>query len=243
MIKSLVKSSLLHIGSLRYHNAKSKVFYYHDVHTTNAYTLMSTPLSLFSAHLGILEKEGFNIVSNIEKDEKEAMITFDDGFRGIYENFEFFQERRIAITVFLISGRIGEKNYMQRHEIETLLKTGLLKIGSHTVSHSNLDEHDDVRLKSELCDSKKKLEDMFGVEISDLCYPRGRFNKKIVEISKKSGYIRQFSCLAGSYNDSYMPGVIRRNFVQHETPGNFRAWVYGGGEIFNRRFEKLHIRN
>ena len=243
LMKQKIKLLILSLGNFLYKNQKSKVIYYHDIHSKNSYTDMSTPISLFKKHLDFIKKYNYEIVDKISKPLKEIEITFDDGFRGLYENFDFFIENKIPVKVFLIVDYIGKKNYMNKKEIEELLATGLLNIGSHTISHKNLDSLDNENLKNEIFDSKKILEDMFGVSINDLCYPRGRFNNKVINLAKDAGYENQYSCLPGNYFEPFKEGVIKRNFVQHATPKEFEYHLNGGGEIFYNRYLKQHFRN
>lgn len=236
----MIKTLLLKLSSYRYYNHKSKVIYYHDVHSNNSYTSMSTSLELFKKHIAIMWEQGYTIVDQITHSEREVMITFDDGFRGLYENFSYFSEHRIPVKVFLIAEYLGGKNYLSKEEVSELLKTGLVTIGSHTLTHRNLDELTEDEMVMELQESKRRLEDMFGIQIDEFCYPRGRFNPKVSEIARKSGYRLQYSCLPGSFSKS--EDIVKRNFVQHESPKDFLYHLQGGGEVFYRRYLKQQVR-
>jgi len=238
----MVKDTMLALYANIKRDCDSKVLYYHDIHKDKPFTNMSTEIELFKQHIEVLKNEGFKIVSEISQKEFEVMITFDDGWKGLYESFDFFIENKIPVKLFLISSRIGQKNYLTKDEIESMLKTKLLTIGSHTVNHLNLDEIEDNQVDTEIISSKKRLEDLFGVEIESICYPRGRFNEYIVKKSKSAGYTTQYSCLPGNYFNEPYENVKRRNFVQHESPSAFRSWLYGGGMAFEERYKKLHIR-
>lgn len=242
-MKKRIKLLILKLSNFLYKNQKSKVIYYHDIHSNNFFTDMSTPIFLFKTHLEIIKNKGYKIVKNINNPLKEIEITFDDGFRGLYENFDFFVDNKIPIKVFLIVDYIGKKNYMTKKEIQELLSTGFLVIGSHTISHRNLDTLNDRELKKEILDSKLILEDMFNEKIEDLCYPRGRFNYKIIDIARNSGYKKQYSCLPGSYFEPFTQNVIKRNFVQHATPKEFEYYLNGGGEILFNRYVRQHFRD
>lgn len=241
--KDLLKTAMLGLKALKTQDAGSKVFYYHDVHRNNdATTSMSTPISLFEKHLEVLEKLGYHVVKTIENPSKEAMITFDDGFIGLYDNFDFFVKRQIPVTLFMLSGRLGANKYLTKEQLVELHKSGLVQIGSHTVSHRNLDELTKAERLEEMKKSKETLENLLGVEVTSFCYPRGRFNESIALEAAKTGYKYQYSCLPGNYADEVYPGVRRRNFVQHASSAEFRAWALGGGMLFEDRFRKLHIR-
>lgn len=241
-LKQFMRNRIFQAGSLMYANNDSKVIYYHDVHRNDAFTAMSTDMKLFDRHMRILEEEGYQIVDQIKNNKNEIQITFDDGFRGLYENFSYFVDNSIPITVFLISDFIGQKNYLNEHEIKEMLDSGLLKIGSHTCSHRNLDEMSSQEMISEVMDSKKCLEDRFDREMTSLCYPRGKFNDDIIEAVINASYTLQYSCLPGSYFDPFQPGVIKRSLMQHANPDEFRYILHGGDKIFYNRYFKQQYR-
>lgn len=242
-MKQIVKMLLLKLSSYMYYNKDSKVIYYHDIHSDVAHTSMSTSLELFKSHIRVIEEEGYTIVDKLSNAEKEILITFDDGFRGLYENFSYFLEYQIPVKIFLIIDYLGKPNYLTKEEVNELLKTGLVTIGSHTLSHRNLDELSDNEIRKELGESKQRLEEMFDVEINEICYPRGRFNSKVVDLAKESGYRLQHSCLPGSFRKQFMNDVVRRNFVQHAQADEFMYHLRGAGEIFYRRYLKQQFKD
>jgi len=242
-MKKLIKLLILKTGTFIYNNNKSKVIYYHDVHSDKSFTDMSTSLELFKTHIEIIKKNGYKIVDSIKNENKEIEITFDDGFRGLYENFDFFIENNIPVKIFIITNYINKINYLSSQEIKDLISTGLVKIASHTVTHRNLDALNEKELNEELKQSKSILEDMFDVNINEICYPRGRFNNRIIDLSKKYGYKLQYSCLPGNYFEPFTDGVIKRNFVQHATSEEFKCHLKGGGEIFYNRYLKQHFKD
>lgn len=63
------------------------------------------------------------------------------------------------------------------------------EIGSHTINHPILTDLGKEQLREEIIESKKMLEEALGVEVRRFCYPRGRFNERIIDIVKEAGYI------------------------------------------------------
>ena len=57
------------------------------------------------------------------------------------------------------------------------------------------------KIISEVGDSKKILEDNFGIKINNFCYPYGKFNRLVTNKVKKAGYIRAFTTKRGLYNN------------------------------------------
>jgi len=239
-LKNVVKRGFLNMGALLYKNHDSKVIYYHDVHSRTAYTSMSTPINLFQQHMDIIEKEGYRVVKEIGQHEKEIEITFDDGFRGLYENFSWFVERKIPVKLFIVTDYIGKTDYLRAKEIQEMMDTGLLSIGSHGCSHRNLDTLDIKTLISELNDSKSRLENLFGNAVSSICFPRGRFSDLVLEESCKAGYTQLYSSLPGPYHKQFRHNLIHRSLAQHASPSEFSAILKGGDRIHFSRYLKMH---
>lgn len=76
---------------------------------------------------------------------------------------------------------------MSSTEMRRLTAMGF-EIGSHTVTHPRLDQIDDAAARKELSDSKRTLEDLIGVEVTALCYPFGKFNRRVMELARETGY-------------------------------------------------------
>ena len=62
------------------------------------------------------------------------------------------------------------------------------EIGGHSVNHTILTNIHNAELYSEVVDCKSKLEEELGVKVNSFCYPRGRYNDKVIAVLKKAGY-------------------------------------------------------
>jgi peptidoglycan/xylan/chitin deacetylase (PgdA/CDA1 family) len=236
LLKFFLKNKILQLGTLLYANHDSKIIYYHDIHNDNIYTDMSTDISLLKKHINKIKSEGYEIVSEIKNLNREVQITFDDGFRGIYENLSFFVDNKIPFTIFLISDFLNRENYLTTGEVKEMLESGLLTIGSHTCSHRNLDSLSVEDIKRELGVSKNKLENIFNIKINMLCYPRGKFNDNIIKIAEETGYSRQYSCLPKPFSKPFVKGVFGRSLVQDALIKEFSYILKGGDMIFYKRY-------
>jgi len=131
--------------------------------------------------------------------EKKLAITFDDGFEGIFRYRDFFKERKIKTTIFLISDYIGKLDnweislfglkfkHLDISQIKKLAKDGH-EIGSHTSSHKSLVGLSKDSLKKELYDSKMIIEEILEKEITSISVPFGRIDEKVYETCLKYGY-------------------------------------------------------
>ena len=145
---------------------------------------------LFRSQLGCLAAEGWEGIS-LERaitgpsDGRNTFaLTFDDAYLSVYEHaFPVLVERGLTATLYVVVDSVGTVNQWdcQRGDcVERIMTLGQIRemadrgfeIGSHTLSHPHLTGLDDDRLRRELVDSKHRLEDLLGREVSSLSYPR-----------------------------------------------------------------------
>jgi len=119
---------------------------------------------------------------------KAVILTFDDGYLDNYlyadpvlDSFSF------KATFNIISGMVGDSEYMTEEEILALSKRGY-EISSHTVSHPSLEQLSSNALNRELVDSKIALEKLTGEKVITLCYPAGKYNAEVEAAVKSAGY-------------------------------------------------------
>lgn len=62
------------------------------------------------------------------------------------------------------------------------------EIGGHTYNHTVLTLANKEKIDEELCKSKEQIERITGREVISFCYPKGKYNKDVIERVKKAGY-------------------------------------------------------
>lgn len=88
---------------------------------------------------------------------------------------------------FYVPLRAVKGRVLSPAEMRELLGMGM-EIGSHTVTHPVLTEISMKQVDRELRDSRRRLEDMLGREVTSFCYPAGRFNHHIAQRAAEAGY-------------------------------------------------------
>ena len=131
-IGSLIKNILIRISGIFINSRKSRCIFYHDIHSDVRFTEMSNSVELFIEHVETIRSNGFEIVHNITKEDNQISISFDDGWRGVYENIEIINTLRIPITIFVIPSFLNQENFLSEKELVELSKNPYLKIQSHT---------------------------------------------------------------------------------------------------------------
>ena len=76
-LSTRIRISIVSFASLFYFKKRSKVIFYHDIHSDKKYTEMSTPIEVFKNHIQIILENGYEIVAEITKPIGQIEICFD----------------------------------------------------------------------------------------------------------------------------------------------------------------------
>lgn len=183
------------------------VLMYHDI-KDRAQNEFDVLVKDFAEQLNWLKDNGYQTLS-IEEfisyvkhgkkfPEKSVLITFDDGYSGVYHYaFPELKKRNMKAAVCIITDVIGVFTTVYTHVTERQLKnmanSGLISIASHTVSHPDFYLIDEKTRKKELENSKEILEKLTGKKIRAFVYPYGNYNKEIIKEVKSAGYETAFA--------------------------------------------------
>lgn len=133
-------------------------------------------------------------------------VTFDDAYQSVLQNaLPILRARKIPATIFVPTGCMGRKpawitNPNHSYANETVLTEEQLKslpadlvtIGSHTVSHININNADERMIIREIVDSKNTLEKLLHKKITLFAAPYATLNTKHTDLFRKAGYQRVF---------------------------------------------------
>jgi peptidoglycan/xylan/chitin deacetylase (PgdA/CDA1 family) len=163
------------------------VYHYFSTAETNWLTCSVTDLG---RHLSYLRDfchvvpllEGLEKIERGEKlPQRTVALTVDDTDSSFYDlAWPVFRKYGIPICCNVITGLLGQKLSMGREciqvigprEIEKLIVTGLVVLGSHSATHAKLNTLDSEQLAKELVDSKRAIEAIQG-HCKVFCYPYG----------------------------------------------------------------------
>jgi len=113
--------------------------------------------------------------------------SWDDGHPCDLRLAEALAKRSLPATFYV--PWVGEdgKPVLRAAALRSLLGQGF-EIGAHTMSHRILPGLQDKELSREVRGSKHMLEEQLGVEVRMFCYPRGRYDRKVVDCVQQSGF-------------------------------------------------------
>lgn len=130
---------------------------------------------------------------------KPVVLTFDDGYADFYQNaFPLIQKYHTKVTAYIITGFIGQQNYMSLSQLRALEKSNLVEIGAHTEHHIDLSKASAMQATAEIDGSKTTLEKLLPAKVTSFAYPSGRFNQETIQLVKEAGFTNAVSTLPGT---------------------------------------------
>ncbi|MEO3976389.1 polysaccharide deacetylase family protein [Streptomyces sp. CAU 1734] len=127
---------------------------------------------------------------------RPVVLTFDDGFADLPgPTAEALAVRSLPSTAYLTTGAItpGLRSLLPPAPMMTLSQVPLLEqygmeVGTHTVTHAQLDTLPAAALRRELAEPKAVLEDLLGHEVAHLAYPHGYNSRGVRKAALREGY-------------------------------------------------------
>jgi peptidoglycan/xylan/chitin deacetylase (PgdA/CDA1 family) len=133
------------------------------------------------------------------------------------------------------------KKLMSMQQIKLLQQIGWT-IGSHSATHANLTDKN-VDLEKEVLLSKKQLERELAIPISYFAYPKGIYNKIVVQQAKKAGYSAAFSFQTGFISNKTDLFTIPRIPIDHtHTMEQFEAFFTNWAKFYFLTKQQLQRR-
>ena len=221
-------------------NIKIPILMYHSIESMPKSTVMRSlhvPPRRFEFQMWMLKILGYKGLSlkNLkpyldgEKHGKVVGITFDDGYQNNLINAApVLRKYNFSATCYIVSESIGfsntwdldkkitQRSLMSENEIYEWLNLGM-DIGGHTKTHIDLTSISKRKAQMEINDCKIELEKKFNIQVTDFCYPFGRFNELVCNIAKDSGYLSATTMQRGRANSQSNRYMLPRIPINHRT--------------------------
>ena len=160
--------------------------------------------------LGLLRYQNVTIDQGQNPENGRGFVlTIDDGFEDLYaELLPLIDHYNLRPLVFIVVDRLGGFNdwespmgYTKRRLLSTEQMREMhrygVEFGSHSCTHSWLPSLNEADLWREVHDSKRKLEDLLGCEVTSFAYPYGGANAHVRATVARAGYKWAFSVSPG----------------------------------------------
>jgi peptidoglycan/xylan/chitin deacetylase (PgdA/CDA1 family) len=132
---------------------------------------------------------GMNVTTALENpDRGGVVITFDDGCEtDLMSAAPMLREFGFDGTFYVTVGFLDKRGYLSRTQLRQLGDLGM-EIGSHSMTHSYLTDLSQEQVTRQIADSKHILEQIIGRSIQHFSCPGGRWDRRVAETARQSGY-------------------------------------------------------
>jgi len=209
----------------------------------------------FENHICYLQSKNYSFITLLEilsyiKGEitlpkKAVALTFDDGYRSVYENaLPILLKYKIPATVFVVENpdtkRLGNNApTLFESEISVMKKTGLITFGNHSKTHQMLDTLSGEDLRAEI-----------GTGTS-FAYPGGHYSLGAIKAVQEAGYEVAFSIRPGIVRKGDNPFLIKRNVITNDMSlfmilfhASIAAdWYYGTARYIKHLIQLFYKKN
>jgi peptidoglycan/xylan/chitin deacetylase (PgdA/CDA1 family) len=133
-------------------------------------------------------------------------ITFDDGYAdNLLQALPLLKKYRCKATLYLVVDRCGRDWSIERKahhdegelareaklsdaQVRELLDSGCIELGSHGMTHANFARLDSEAVLYEMSESRRRLEQDFGVAVRSFAFPFGIYRPEHLALARQAGY-------------------------------------------------------
>lgn len=160
----------------------------------------------FREQLAHLRTNGFRGLSVTEalssagtgRTQPQVCLTFDDGSEtDLVVAAPLLRENKFNATFYVTVAHLGRRGYLSHDQLRELSDQGF-EIGCHSMNHVYLDDLPTAQLRTEIVDSKDRLEQLTGRGVAHFSCPGGRWNHRIAEVAREAGYASVATSRLGS---------------------------------------------
>ena len=117
-----------------------------------------------------------------------VVFTFDDGCEtDLLFAAPILKEAGFGATFYVTVAHLGRRGYLSGPQLRELSDAGF-EVGSHSMTHSYLHDLPDGRVRSEVAESKERLEQLTGRAVRHFSCPGGRWDARVSAAVREAGY-------------------------------------------------------
>lgn len=138
---------------------------------------------------------------------------FDKTWNQIYECQEPVAAAMHAVTSSIPDLGLCREQSITWDQLREMLAGRLCTVGSHGVTHSALTLISEGQARYELSESKRRLEEMLGVEVRHFSYPHSFFSEATNQLVWEAGYSTAVIGYGGMTRRKQENRLLYRNFI------------------------------
>jgi len=213
----IVRSILAPFGMFK----EVSILCYHSI--DNSKLDISVPPETFEWQMSYLKHKGYyfatldEIIAYKKKEinlpQKTVAITFDDGYKSVYEYaFPILKKMRIPVSLFIVGDFEESKKWrntplvqLSKEDMEIMRTSGLVQVYYHSKTHRMLDGISTDEIKQEL--------DVGAIKYKYFAYPGGHYSSNVIKLVREAGFEAAFGIGAGLVHQDENLFLIKRNVI------------------------------
>lgn len=204
----------------------------------------------FEAQVRWLHEQGFTFFTMSELwarwddlPERSVAITFDDGYAdNLHHALPILERYDARATIYVVvdrhdrdwstykkahhnSGELAREPKLTDSELQQLVASGRIEIGSHTLTHCNLASTPEADKRVEMVESQRLLAGLLGVPVRSFAYPFGIYSPSDVELARTTGYSTAVTTVDGIDLRSPPPDPLELKRIKVSGKDNLLAFI------------------
>lgn len=204
----------------------------------------------FEAQLAWLKREGWHFftVSELwerwdELPEQSVAITFDDGYAdNLYNALPLLERYDARATIYIVvdrherdwstakkahhnTGELAREPKLSDDELQRLVASGRIEIGSHTLTHINMGTTSAADKRHELAESRRLLQAQTGQAVTSFAYPFGIYGEEDVALAREAGYTTAVTTIDGIDARTPRPDPLQLKRIKVSGKDNMLAFA------------------
>ena len=204
----------------------------------------------FEAQLAWLKREGWHLFTISELWEqwdtlpaKSVAITFDDGYAdNLHNALPLLAKSDASATIYMVvdrhdrdwstakkthhnTGELAREPKLNDEELQRLVASGRIEIGSHTLTHINLRTTAADNKRRELTESRRLLQAQTGQAVTSFAYPFGIYGDEDVALAREAGYTTAVTTIDGIDTRTPRPDPLQLKRIKVSGKDNMLAFV------------------
>ena len=189
-------------------NINIPIFVYHNIVNDSSeieYEYMQTTQNVFEEQIKGLKALGYNFITyddlvkfynnEIKLSKKSCILTFDDGYEGVYKNaYPIAQKYNIPFTMYIITENMNTEGVITWEQAREMQESGLVTIASHSIDHPEFTSLSTEEAVDNVNNSYKIIEENLGKQVHKIfTYPYGLYKEEQIIALEKEGYIQNLT--------------------------------------------------
>ena len=198
-------------------NDKLLIIYYHEVvEEGHGFSYQKIEKGKFNKQMKYLHDKGYKTLffSELTKKlpDKALIVSFDDGFRTVYENAApIMKKYGIKGNIYLPTAYIDNNNYFMTWKmVQELYESKQFEMQAHTHNHKDIRTLDKKTMSDEIVKSHLLFKKKLGYLPETFCMPFGTYDHKSTELLRKS---KQYNYILGSYYGHIKEKKLKTNIL------------------------------